>query len=60
MQIIDVPVFNEDGSIKFTQQVTPEEAQHLLQFAINITMALGTRVGVAIREPEDINVELND
>lgn len=41
MQVIDVPVFNEDGSVQFTQRVTPNEAQALLQFALNVLTAEG-------------------
>lgn len=41
MKILDVPIYNEDGSIKFTSQVSPEEAQALLQFAINFAAATG-------------------
>ncbi len=38
---IDVPVFNEDGSVKFTQHLSPEEAQHILQFALNFLVTTG-------------------
>lgn len=41
MKIIDIPIFNQDGSIQFTQQVSPEEAQVLLQFAINFLTQTG-------------------
>lgn len=41
MQIIDVPVYNEDGSIQFTQKVSAEEAKELLSFAINFLAATG-------------------
>ena len=60
MQIIDVPIFNDDGSIKFTQQLSPEEAQYLLQLAINITMHLGSKMQVVVAAPDDIPTELND
>lgn len=41
MKIISVPIYNEDGSVQFTQQVSAEEAQALLQFAINFLAASG-------------------
>ena len=41
MKIIDVPIYNEDGSIQFTQSISPEEAQALLQFSINFLTATG-------------------
>ena len=59
MKIIEVPVFNEDGSIKLTQMVSPEEAQTLLQFAINFMLAMGTTVQVGIGTPPE-EMELND
>jgi hypothetical protein len=44
MQVLDVPVFNDDGSVKFTQLVSPDEAQVLLQFAINFLLSTGITV----------------
>lgn len=41
MKIIEVPEFNEDGSIKATHLYSPEEAQNLLQFAVNFMLAVG-------------------
>lgn len=43
MKFIEVPVFNEDGSITATMQVGPEEAQELLQFAVNFMANIGRR-----------------
>ena len=36
-----MPIFNDDGSVKLTQLVSPEEAKALLQFAINFHLAVG-------------------
>lgn len=61
MKIIDVPVYNKDGSVQFTQSVSPEEAQHLLGFAINFLAATGMHV--VTTTPMDIETaspELND
>ena len=57
MQIIDVPVYNEDGSVQFTQKVSPEEAQHLLAFALNFLAGAGWAMQKAQAEQQ---VELND
>jgi hypothetical protein len=48
MKIIDVPVFNEDGSVKFTQVLTAAEAQVLLQFALNFLASTGLSVKVMV------------
>ena len=62
MKIVEVPVFNDDGSIKFTAQVNPEQAQALLQFAYNFLVATGMTVRTLISnqnkeslEPPDIS-----
>lgn len=41
MKVIEVPVYKEDGSIEATMSVSPEEAQSLLQFAVNFMVATG-------------------
>lgn len=41
MKIIEVPVLNEDGTVKFTAHLSAEEAQTLLQFAINYSASIG-------------------
>lgn len=59
MKIKEVPVFNEDGSIEYIQVVGPEEAQQLLQFALNFFVAHGFS---AMKPPatEKIKPKLND
>jgi hypothetical protein len=42
MKIIDVPVFKEDGSVEALLKVGPEEAQKLLEFAVNFMVATGS------------------
>ena len=44
MKIIDVPIFDEDGNVEFTQTITADEAQLLLQFAINFLTSTGMSV----------------
>lgn len=46
-------MFNEDGSIKFTQVVNAEEAQVLLQFAINFLANTGMTVQMLAKRTED-------
>ena len=53
MQIIEVPIVNDDGSIRFTQYVTAEEAQKLLQFAINFMMAVGNQATIMVGNGPD-------
>ena len=43
MQVIEVPVFNEDGSVQTVNKYTPEETKYLLQFAVNFMMTLGSQ-----------------
>lgn len=52
MQIIDVPVFDSDGSIKFTQSISPEEAKTLLAFALNFLTSMGIQAQAAMASDE--------
>ena len=59
MKIIEVPVFNEDGSVKLTQLLSPEEAQSLLQFALNFLTASGMMAAYTVAsKKEDPKMEL--
>ena len=49
---IEVPVFNEDGSVKFTAQLTADQAQVLLQFAMNMAMATGIAAHLGLQGPD--------
>jgi hypothetical protein len=60
MKIIEVPIYNDDGSVKITQLVSPEEAQTLLQFAINFMLAMGNTVQMTVGSSNEESVELND
>ncbi len=59
MKIIEVPIFNEDGSIQTTQTYSPEEAQRLLQFAANFMMGVGN-AAIQQGNVQEIKQELND
>lgn len=56
MKIIETPVFNDDGSIKFVAQVNPEQAQALLQFAYNFLVATGMTVRTLINNQNEENL----
>ena len=59
MKVIEVPIFNDDGSIKLTHLISPEEAQALLQFALNFLAASGMAATFAVAKPtEDGQMEL--
>lgn len=61
MKIIEVPVFNEDGSVKVTHMIGPDEAQALLQFAINFLTATGLQTQmVVMKQDEDEEIEFDD
>jgi hypothetical protein len=57
MEVLDVPIFNADGSVQFTQKLSPNEAQALLGFALNFLTAHGFMTQVS---PPETEQELND
>ncbi len=62
MKILDVPVFNADGSVQYHQTLTANEIQVLLQFALNFLVAAGISTHTLmkqVKEAED-KQELND
>lgn len=58
---IDVPVFNKDGSLQYTQIIDAQQAQVLLQFALNFLVASGMAAayGVANSDLDEQQTELN-
>lgn len=50
MKLIDVPIYNQEGELQFTSVLTMEEVQVLLQFAINLKMAMASQMGVAVNQ----------
>jgi hypothetical protein len=44
VQVINVPKFNDDGSVECVMLINPVEAQQLLQFAVNFLAGTGHRV----------------
>jgi hypothetical protein len=56
MQILDVPVFNEDGTVQFTQTLSPAEAKILLQFGLNYFAALGLHTRIVQASEQEAQV----
>lgn len=46
----EVPVFNDDGSVRVQVVIGPEEAAHLLQFAINFLVSTGMAAQYAVAQ----------
>lgn len=59
MRIIEVPIFNDDGSVQTVQTYSAEEAKTLLQFAANFMMGIGNNVIQNSKQPQEPH-ELND
>ena len=62
MKILDVPVFNEDGSLQYHQTLSAQEVQVLLQFALNFLVAAGISTQTLMKQVEDAEEqqEFND
>jgi len=62
VKFIEVPKYNDDGSVEALVSVPPEEAQMLLQFAINFMASVGrnTMISVATNEEENTPKTFND
>lgn len=59
MKVLEVPVFNDDGSVKVTHALSPDEAQTLLQFALNFLTATGLNTTILVgKQQEDSEEEL--
>lgn len=61
MTIEDMPVYNDDGSVKFTLVLNENQKKTLLQFALNFLLATGLAANYGIDMPDaEEPVELND
>lgn len=56
---LEVPVINEDGSVKFTQTVDPAQVQVLLQFALNFLVATGMAAAYGFQQDQGQEVDLS-
>lgn len=54
MRILEVPVFDDNNEIKATLVLQPEEAHHLLQFALNFLVSAGLATSYQIKEDENV------
>ena len=60
MKLIEVPQYNDDGSVRATMLIGPEEAKGLLQFAINVLAAAGSANFQAVINQNKEKKEFND
>lgn len=62
MKIVDVPVFNSDGSVQYHQTLSANEVQVLLQFALNFLVAAGISTQTLMKQVEEVEEkqEFND
>lgn len=59
MKITEVPVYNEDGTVKLTVVLGENELQTLLQFGMNMAVAMGIAGSMGI-EIDDTEGEFDD
>jgi hypothetical protein len=60
MKLIETPVHNEDGSVKYTLMLNEVQQQTLLQFALNFLVATGLAANYGIpMVTEDVEVVAN-
>lgn len=61
MKILEIPVFEDDGSVKFTAVLTPEQAKELLSFALNFILGVGSEYLEKVDQMElPFNEEFDD
>lgn len=55
IKLIEVPIYNDDGSVKITQEISPSEAQTLLAFALNflVSTGLAANIGISVEDQEN-------
>lgn len=66
MKVLEIPVINDDGSLKYTAELTRNEVISLLQLGINVSASIG--LGAVEKEKQRRNAaqaeapkqELND
>jgi len=57
---LEVPVYNEDGSVSAMMNIPPEQAQMLLQFALNFMAAAGLSATIVSHPLDDTPAEFDD
>lgn len=56
---LDIPIINDDGSIKTTMVVDAAQAQVLLQFALNFLIATGLTAAYNVVVPDETTEKVN-
>lgn len=51
---VTVPVRNEDGSIKYEVSMNEKEQQAILQFGLNMAVAMGIASQIMDGDPDDL------
>ena len=60
MKITEVPVYNEDGTVKLTVVLGENELQTLLQFGMNMAVAMGIAGSMGIDIDDDMEEGVYD
>lgn len=60
--ILDVPVFNKDGSVKFSATMDEKQVQAILQFGLNFLLSTGLAASynIDIVDDEQMPLEFDD
>lgn len=54
---IDVPVLDDQGNLKYTATLTEKEVQAVLQFGLNMALAMGIASSI-MKTPDSTNESL--
>lgn len=60
MKVTEVPVYNEDGTVKLTVVLGENELQTLLQFGMNMAVAMGIAGSMGIDIDDDMEEGVYD
>lgn len=60
MKFLEVPKYNEDGSVEGLLQIAPEEAKYLISFAVNFLASVGGKHLASVAEPVDDRPQFDD
>ena len=51
--ILEVPIINQDGSIRVVMTLTPEQTHTILQFGLNFLASTGLAASYGIQVPDE-------
>ncbi len=60
MQVINVPIFNDDGSVKCELSLSGPELKEVLQFGLNMAVASGVAQHIGLLLDGDEDEEFDD